>query len=272
MMRLFRSNVRRLVRRPATLVTYLLLTGLLLLIILAVAAASQQAEDAQSALAARLILTFPGAWTVTLAMGISIGGMLALTYGAAIAGSEWSWGTLKTAVARGESRARYAIAGIAGATVLAWVGTLIAYAAGIVAALFGGAAVHITSATIIDAKTAGELAGQLGRAALAIAMDVSIGFAIATLARSQLAGIGAGIGLYFGEGILGIFVPQVIKWAPFAATSAMLAGGSSAVSGTGGAALTTRLDPDLAVVVVAAWLVVASGFAALWTERADISG
>ena len=30
-----------------------------------------------------------------------------MAYAAAIAGSEWTWGTLKTAVARGESRSRY---------------------------------------------------------------------------------------------------------------------------------------------------------------------
>ena len=271
-MRLFGSHLRRLVRRPATLVTYLLLTGLILLIIVAVAAASQQVADPQSSLAARLILTFPSAWTLTLAMVVAVGGMLALTYGAAIAGAEWSWGTLKTAVARGESRARYTLAAIAGATVLAWAGTLIAYAAGIVGALASAAAVHITSATLIDAQTAGDLAGQLARTALAIAMDVSIVYAIATVARSQLAGIGAGIGLYFGEGIIGIFVPQIVKWAPFAATSAMLGGGTTAVAGAASAASSARLDPDLAVVVVVAWLVLAAGFAAVWTERADING
>lgn len=271
-MRLFRSNLRRLARRPATFVTYLLLTGLLLLVIVAVAAASQQATDPQSALAARLVLTFPSAWTITLSMAVGIGGMLALTYGAAVAGSEWGWGTLKSAVARGESRARYTLAGIVGITVMAWVGTLIAYAAGMAASFAAAAVVHVTSATIIDAQTAGDLLGQLARAGLGIAMDVSIGFAIATVARSQLAGIGAGIGLYFGEGILGIFVPQIVKWAPFAATSAMLGGGTTAVAGSGAAATTARLDPDLAVVVVAVWLVLAAVFAAVWTERADING
>jgi ABC-2 type transport system permease protein len=271
-MRLFRSNLRRLARRPATLVTYLLLIGLVLLIILAVAAASGQAADPQSALAARLILTFPAAWTVTLSMVLGIGGMLALTYGAAIAGSEWSWGTLKAAVARGEGRSWYTLMGIAGVTVMAWVGTLIAYAVGIVGAFAGAAAVHVASATVIDAQTAGDLAGQLARAGLGIAMDVAIGYAIATIARSQLAGIGAGIGLYFGEGILGIFVPQVIKWAPFAATSAMLGGGSTGLGGSAAAASSSRLDPDLAVAVVAVWLVLAVAVAALWTERAEISG
>jgi hypothetical protein len=102
-------------------------------------------------------------------------------------------------------------------------------------------------------------------------MDVAIGFTIATIARSQLAGIGAGIGLYLGEGIIGAFVPGIIKWAPFAAVNAMMAGGAE---GLGATATDTamRLDPGTATLVAAVWLVGACAVAALWTERAEISG
>jgi len=270
-MRLVRSNLRRLVRRPATLVTYLLLIGLVVLIYLAIVVAAQQAVDPQSALASRLILTFPDAWFLTLTMVVGIGGLLGVTYGAAIAGSEWTWGTLKASVARGERRAWYALMGIAGAVIMAWAGTLIAYAVGIGSALVGANVVKATSDSVLDAANAGQLAVLVGRAGLAIAMDVAIGFTIATIARSQLAGIGAGIGLYLGEGIIGAFVPGIIKWAPFAAVSAMMAGGDG---GLGEAAATSsgRLDPGLATLVTAVWLVAACAIAALWTERAEISG
>ena len=40
-----------------------------------------------------------------------------MVYGAAIAGSEWTWGTLKAAVARGESRSRYQLLSFAS---IAW--------------------------------------------------------------------------------------------------------------------------------------------------------
>jgi ABC-2 type transport system permease protein len=270
-MRLVRSNLRRLVRRPATLVTYLLLVGLVLLIFLAVIVAAQQAVDPQSALASRLILTFPDAWVLTLTMVVGIGGLLAVTYGAAIAGSEWAWGTLKASIARGERRAWYALMGIAGAVLMAWLGTLIAYGAGIGAALVGANMVKTTGDTLIDGARLGQLALLLGRAGLAIAMDVAIGFTIATIARSQLAGIGAGIGLYLGEGIIGIFVPGIIKWAPFAAVSAMMSGGEGALGATTTGSL-SRLDPGTATLVATAWLVVACAVAALWTERAEISG
>ena len=48
-----------------------------------------------------------------------------------------------------------------------------------------------------------------GRAGLALAMNAALGYAIATVARSQLAGIVVGIGLYFAEGIAGVFAPGV---------------------------------------------------------------
>ena len=83
-------------------------------------------------------------------------------------------------------------------------------------------------------------AEQLGRAALALAMNAALGFAIATITRSQLAGIGVGIGLYFAEGIAGIFLPQVFKWFPFSASGAVVARRSPACSDGGGADLERR--------------------------------
>jgi ABC-2 type transport system permease protein len=274
--RLFRSNVRRLIRRPATYVTFLLLIGLVLLILLAVTAAAKQATDSESALASQLFLTFPGAWALILSVVIGIGGLLSVTYGAAIAGSEWAWGTLKAAVARGESRARYALAGFAAVAVVVWGGMLLAYIAGILAAIAGASLNGISLSGLGDTSQLGEMPGLLARAGLALAMEAAIGFAIATIARSQLAGIGVGIGVYFAEGIASIFVPGIIKWFPFASASSMLAGASQSVVTSGGAAApggaSGRLDPDLAIVVVLAWLVGSLLVAAAWTERAEISG
>ncbi len=99
-------------------------------------------------------------------------------------------------------------------------------------------------------------------------MNAALGFAIATVARSQLAGIGVGIGVFFAEGIAGAFLPQVFKWFPFSAASAVVAstGGSN-----GGGPAPVRLEPDMAIVVVLVWLVAALVVASLWTERAEIA-
>jgi len=51
----------------------------------------------------------------------------------------------------------------------------------------------------------------------------------------------------------------------------MMAGGEEGL-GAAAATSTSRLDPGTATVVAAVWLVVACAVAALWTERAEISG
>jgi ABC-type transport system involved in multi-copper enzyme maturation permease subunit len=272
--RLFRANIRKLIRRPATYVTFLLLIGLVLLILLAVTAASQQTTDPESRLASESFLSFPGAWALILSIVIGIGGLLSVTYGAAIAGSEWAWGTLKAAIARGESRWRYALAGFAAVAVVTWGGMALAYAAGIIAAIVGATLTGQSLAGLGDTSQLGEMPGLIARAGLALAMEGAIGYAIATLARSQLAGIGVGIGVYFAEGIASIFVPGIIKWFPFASANAMLASGTRLAGSGGGAQVSSsgRLDPDVAVIVVAAWLIGALLVAAAWTERAEISG
>ena len=66
-----------------------------------------------------------------------LGGLLAVIYGAAIAGSEWTWGTLKNAVARGEGRVRYMVLTFASIAVLVGIGMLVAFIVGVVAAVVG---------------------------------------------------------------------------------------------------------------------------------------
>ena len=96
--RLLVANLRKLVRRPASWVTLVLLLALLALIFVALIAAARTSPEPEAALGARLFVTFPGAYELVLTMILSIGGLLAVTYGAAIgsgccARSCWaSWG------------------------------------------------------------------------------------------------------------------------------------------------------------------------------------
>jgi ABC-2 type transport system permease protein len=272
-MRLLRSNLGKLRRRPASWVTLLLLVGLLALIILLVTVASRSSSDPEAALAGTLFLTFPGAYELILSMVIGIGGLLAVTYGAAIAGSEWGWGTLKAAVARGESRVALTLLNYASVAIFTWIGILLAFLAGLVISMLGATVSGIGLGGMGDRDALLGLPELFGRAGLAMAMNAALGFAIATVARSQLAGIGVGIGVFFAEGIAGVFAPELIKWFPFAASSAVFTGGTElAGSGGGGGGFGARLDPQTAVVVVAVWLVASLAVAAIWTERAEISG
>jgi ABC-2 type transport system permease protein len=270
-MRLFLAGLRKLVRRPATYVTFGLLVGLLALILIAVGAtAGRQAAngDGREAL---LLVTFPGAYTLILSFILGLGGLFAVIYGAAVAGSEWTWGTLKSAVARGESRSRYQLLSFAAIAIMVGLGLALALAAGVAVAVVGAGLGGVSTAGLGDAATLGTIPELLGRGWLAIVEEGALGFAIATLARSQLAGIGAGIAFYFGEQFAGIFLPDIVKYLPFNAANAVVATGGGGGFGGGGATL-PRLEPDVAMVVVGAWLVGALVISALFTERAEISG
>jgi ABC-2 type transport system permease protein len=269
-MRLFVAGIRKLLRRPASLITLGLLIGLLALIFLAVGATARQTPPEEGGAAALLLVTFPGAYTLIISFILGLGGLFAVIYGAAIAGSEWTWGTLKTAVARGESRSRYQLALFASVAVLIGIGLVIAFVVGVGVALVGATLAAVSTSGVSDAEAIGRL---LGRGWLAVAEEGAIGFAIATLARSQLAGIGAGIAFYFGEQFASIFLPDIIKYMPFNAAGAVVAvEGEGFGGGGGGGGVITQLEPNQALLVVIAWLVGSLVVAALFTERAEISG
>ena len=271
-MRLFTVGLRKLVRRPATYVTFGLLVGLLTLIYLAVGGTARQAStSANGAAETLLLLTFPGAYTLLLSFTLGLGGLFAMIYGAAIAGSEWTWGTLKAAVARGESRSRYQLLSFASIGVMLGIGLLVAFAIGIIVVIVAAGIAGVSTVGLGDAATLRTLPELLGRGWLALAEAGALGFAIATVARSQLAGIGVGIAFYFGEQFASIFLPDIVKYLPFNAAAAVVAT-TTRVGGNGGGGPVARLDPDTALLVVAAWLIGALIVTALFTERAEISG
>jgi ABC-type transport system involved in multi-copper enzyme maturation permease subunit len=272
-MRLFVAGIRKLVRRPATFVTFGLLVGLLALIYIAVGATARQAIAAnpQSGRQSLLLVTFPAAYSLLLSFILGLGGLFAMIFGAAIAGSEWTWGTLKAAVARGESRSRYQLLGFASIAVMVGIGLVVAFAVGVVVAAFAAGLAGVALTGLDDRATIGTFPELLARGWLALGEAAALGFAIATLARSQLAGIGVGIAVYFGEQFASIFLPDIVKYLPFNAANAVVAT-SGSFGGDGGGAALSRLSPDTALLVVAAWLIGALAVTAIFTERAEISG
>jgi ABC-type transport system involved in multi-copper enzyme maturation permease subunit len=272
-MRLFVSGLRKLVRRPASWVTLGLLVGLLVLILIAVGGTASDRVNATREAAAKDLVTFPGAYNRVLQFITGLGGLFAVIYGAAIAGSEWSWGTLKSSVARGESRVRYILISYVSVAVMIGFGLLITFAAGVIAATVGAHLANVSTSGLGDTATLGGLPERLLKGWFAIVEEGALGFTIATLARSQLAGIGVGIAFYFGESFATIFLPDIVKYLPFSVANAALATTSS---GTGGGVLgggvTDVLPPDQALLLVGVWLVGALVVAALFADRAEIAG
>jgi hypothetical protein len=265
----FASGLRKLVRRPASFVTLGLMIGLILLVFLAIGATARSLESESGGGEALLLVTFPGAYELALGFILGLGGLLALVYGAAIAGSEWTWGTLKTAVARGEGRSWYILWTFASIAVLVAVGMAVSYAISVGAAYVGALLAGVSTAGAGDASTLGKLPELFGRGWIALVEQTAIGYAVATVTKSQLAGIGVGIAAYFGEQFASIFVHDIVQWLPFSAANAAVSTG--APSG-GGQALLASLDPNTALLVVIAWLVGALAVASLFTERAEIGG
>ena len=134
--------------------------------------------------------------------------------------------------------------------------------------IIGANIAGVSTAGLSDSETLKSMPELMARSWLAIAEEGALGFAIATLARSQLAGIGAGIGVYFGEQFASIFLPDVVKYLPFNAANAVVATSSQ---GPGGGSV-SRLEPNVALLVVVAWLVGALLVTTIFTERAEISG
>jgi hypothetical protein len=272
-MRLLLSGFRKLRRRPATFVTFGLLVGLLILIVIAVGATANSSaangNGAERGAAARDLLTFPGAYDRMLEFILGLGGLFAMIDGAAIAGSEWSWGTLKSAVARGESRVRYMLLTFASIGLMIAIGILIAFAVAVVAAIVGAHLANISTSGLSDTSTLGQLPGHLLKGWIAVCEEAALGFTIATLTRSQLAGIGAGIAFYFGESFASIFLPDVVKYMPFSVANAAVASGSAS---TGGGQVIASLPADQALVLVFVWLIGCLVVVSLFSDRAEITG
>ena len=271
-MRVFGAGLRKLIGRPASFVSVGLLVGLLGLILLASATVGQSNGGPRGQAAARALLTFPGAYDFVLSFMFGLGGLVAVLFAAAVAGSEWSWGTLKSAVARGESRTRYMLGTFAAIAVMVAVGLLITFALGIGLALIAATIAGIPTAGVTDADTVARLPAMAARGWFAVVEQAALGFAIATLARSQLAGIGAGIAFYFGETFATIFLPDIVKYMPFAVARASVDTGTAGGFGGGGGEVTAALAPDTALALVALWLVGALLVTILFTERAEITG
>ncbi len=271
-MRIFVSGLRKLVRRPATWVTGGLLMGLLVLIVLAVGATANNTGGPRGReIAAHAFLTFPGAYDEILSFIFGFGGLLAVLYAAAIAGSEWTWGTLKSAIARGESRWLYMLASYAGIAVAIAVGLAITFVIGIAAAVAAAHMAGISTSGLSDSATLGRLPQEAVRGWFGILEEGALGFAIATLARSQLAGIGIGLAFYFGETFSMIFLPDIVKYLPFAvARSAVGASGGNGPFG-GGSGFAS-LPENQALLLVAIWLVGSLAVVSLFTDRAEITG
>jgi ABC-type transport system involved in multi-copper enzyme maturation permease subunit len=274
--RLFVADLRKLIRRPATWIIGLILAAIVALFYLAIGASAGQATTDEQRAQLTALLSFPAAYYIVLSFILGLGGLLAVVYGSAVSGAEWAWGTLKVAVARGESRGRYMLAAFAALALIVLFGLLLAFAVGLGMAAVGASIAGVGTAGIDDPETVRRLPELLGRAWLGMLEQAALGFAIGTVARSQLAGIGAGIALYFVETFAAIAFPNEVRYLPFSVAGSLVSPPEGAFGGGGGGGgggpQLTPLDPTLVVALVVAYLVAALVVTVVATERAEITG
>ncbi len=275
-MRLVLAGLRKLRTRTASwvaLIVATLLVGLFIFLI-GLSAGLPSSTTATERETLEWFVRFPGAYDAIAIFAFQYAGFVAMIYVAAVAGTEWSGGTLKVAIMRGESRTRYAVATFASVALLLLVGELVVFAAGILGAVGGALAVGIPVQGFADGDALTHLASLFIRCWIALCCISAVAYAIAMVAKSQMAGVGTVIGLYIAS-VFVIVLPkwlrEMLEYLPFSAAGDAIGIIMPPSAGAAGGAGVT-IEPNLALLVAAVWIVGAVAAAALTTERAEIGG
>lgn len=191
-MRLIRAELLKARRRQATwvlLIVALVLMGVTFLLV-------------GLGLQFTRLLEFPQMYAIIGQFAFGLGGLFAVVYAAALVGADWNWGVLRNVVARGESRAGYLLAKAIALAVLLAVAALIVFAAGIVMVYLTGLIYNVPVASPLRGRGLQDLLDNMVLGYPVLLQRAALGFTVAVLLRSQLAGAVIGIALYVGEAIL----------------------------------------------------------------------
>jgi ABC-type transport system involved in multi-copper enzyme maturation permease subunit len=270
-------GIRKFWTRSATLVSILLVIGFVVLEFVAVGAGYRSGGTASTGLDKDTVtwfLSFPTAFDAILVIVYEFVAIVGLIYIATASGSEWSWGTLKVAVARGESRWHYTVSTFASLSIILLAGMLIAFLVGIAAVVVGASIAGLPVGNPADPAQFAQVAVKLARCWIALMALTSVGYAVAMIAKNQMAGIGTVI-VYFvvsilSQALLPDIIKQVLKYQPFNITADAI---GLAGPPTGGVASSAAaVEPNLALLISIGWLVALVGITALSVERTEITG
>lgn len=297
MLNLIRAEWFKLVRRPLAWVLLAVLLALLVLLratefmALALHDGLLTGGEVRMALLPadqiaqfRLQLTFPGTFGATLGHINSVGGICAIVLAAGALGSEYSWGTLRTQLARQPSRGRYLLAKLIALQLALLAAIAICLACGAALALMFGALLG-GAGSLAAADLAALPLGVL-RALYVLLPYVMCALAGCAIGRSVLAGAAAGfmflvldVGLgalsFLARlgGVLALLINLVVQ--PNITTLVVL---NSRSFGLDPAALTRSLDlstlpsPLQATLVIGAYSALFGWYAYRALARHDITG
>jgi ABC-type transport system involved in multi-copper enzyme maturation permease subunit len=270
-------GIRKFWTRSATIVSLIIAVALLALEFVAIGASYRTSTQQTGLDTATLtwFLVFPSAFDAILVLLFEFVAIIGLIYIVTAAGSEWTWGTLKVAVARGQSRWQYTISTFASLSIILLIGMLLAFLAGIVAVIIGASIAGLSFGNLADPAELGQVFIKLVRCGIALISLCSVGYVVAMVTKNQMAGIGVVIAYFVlsivSEAVLPEVVRQVLRYQPFnvAADAIGLQGPPTAA----GAASSTAnsIEPNLAMAFTVFWLVLCLVVAAISVERAEIT-
>jgi hypothetical protein len=262
-MRLVRTSILKLGRRPATGRIFFFLVGMLALIYVSLGLSARGASDASAQTGIGSMLVFPGAHGSLAGMLLIFCGTAAAAYAGVVAGSEWTWNTFRVAIARGESRPRYVLGLFLAVAVLAIAAWLALYVGGIGLIGAAGALSGTSAGDPFEPSRLPTVAVLVVSGAWAVLMEAAIGFTVAFVTRSAVAGIAAVVGLFFAERFGEMFMPaDVLRFAPITAAEGLVKTAAS-----------TGLDAELVLplIVTTVYLLAAIGVAAVAARRAEVA-
>jgi hypothetical protein len=282
--RLVRAELLKLRKRWASYVVLGVLVALMALVYLLVGALSADADDGDP----DLILRFPGAYAIINQFVFGLGSLLAVAYAAAIGGADWSWGVLRVVVARGEGRSRYILAKAFGIGIMVVIGAILAYAAGILFTLGSASLAGVSAGAPLGRGAGDALWKSVVLGTFVLLQRAAIGYAVAVLTRSQVAGVVVGIILFLGESILATVLTvitlgssfgggmparetQWYQFLPFSIGDSVMDAAVTGLPTDLGSVLLQPVPLEQALLVTGAYLLLALGVAALATERAEIA-
>lgn len=198
-MRLVRAELLKARRRSATWVIFIVAAVIMILTFLALGFGFQESG----------IIEFPSAYAIMSQFAFTLGGLLGLVYAATMTGADWNWGVVRNVIARGESRTRYLLAKGAGLAILLALAMIALFAIGIAMVYVTGFLFNVPVASPLRGRGLQDLVENLLLGYPVLVQRAAIGFAVAVVLRSQLAGAVIGVVLFVGEAIVSVILTGI---------------------------------------------------------------
>ncbi len=288
-MRLIGAELLKMRRRMMTYVLLItLITVMTLVFVVVGSVAGSFFQEVGNGFGRELpAIPFNSVYAITGELVFGLGSLLVIIYVGGIVGGDYSWGVLRNAFSRGESRIAYALAKAAALAIVVSIGVSIAFVIGALMVLGVATTARIDLGSPFTADALTDLVKALGLGLLVLFERGAIGFAVSVVLRSQVAGIVVGVILYIAEPFISNILtvvslinqtgvstgpsttPDRSQFLPFSIGSSVLAEGHASLASFS-AGLTPIVPIAQSLPVLLAYGVIALTLACLVMRRQEI--